>query len=444
MSRLSVPKKKWQNILEDFAEQVAAKKFTKVKYETWRQMVRPIKSDYIELYQHNHIIEVGYEGTEPVWDSIVADTQAISYEFSFTLCDNSFGDYLFENWEKIENSLYITLDAIGIAAKPSITGGIDYNNLCASSAKAISGTKVNDCDLATASSADKIGVINGTKIVGYDLDSASSVSNYGVLDISAKDICYNGVSIVDALATKADKSDMVGIVEETIERIFNENKIDYEENKNMKNFNFDFGPVKNDSVRMSIYGMAVKNASGTWVAYDKNTGDIMDVDVFNFEGGKFFYKMPTTINEVRMGDVIIHAHKAMIVIGTSNTGLVVVDVAAGEEKTILPTKSPFGFNFIIRVVSLFDMANVNTATAQNPFGNMLPFFLMNEDKEIDPMMFMLMGNQQFAQNPMMMYFLMNSNKDDKSDKNDNFPYFLFLMNAAVPGNATAGTVTPQV
>ena len=438
MSRLSVPKKKWQNILEDFAEQVAAKKFTKVKYEIWRQMVHPIKSDYIELYQHNHIIEVGYERTEPVWDPIVADAYTTSYEFSFTLCDNSFGDYLFENWEKIENSLY-SLDAIGIAANPSITGGIDYNNLCASSTKAISGTKVNGCDLATVSSADKVGVINGTKIVGYDLDSASSDSNYGVLNISAKDICHNGVSIVDALTTKVDKGDMINTVEEVVERIFNENKIDYEENKNMKNFNFDFGPVKNDSVRMSIYGMAVKNASGTWVAYDKNTGDIMDVDVFNFEGSKFFYKMPTTINEVHMGDVIIHAHKAMIVIGTSNTGLVVVDVAAGEEKTILPTKSPFGFNFITRVVSLFDVANVGTATAQNPFGNMLPFFLMGEGKEIDPMVFMLMGNQQFAQNPMMMYFFMK----DNGAKDDMLP-FLFMMNAAVPGNTTAGTVTPQV
>lgn len=422
MSRLSIPKKKWQNILEDFAEQVAAKKFTKVKYDIWRQMVRPIKSDYIELYQHNHIIEIGYEGTEPIWDSIVADAYTTSYEFSFTLCDNSFGDYLFENWQKIEYSLYITLDglddAVGIAAKPSITGGIDYSSLCETG---------------------RVANLQGYKVIGYDMDSASSVSNYGVLDISAKDICHNGVSIVDAIATKVDKSDMINTVEEVVERIFNENKIDYEENKNMKNFNFDFGPVKNDSVRMSIYGMAVKNASGTWVAYDKNTGDIMDVDVFNFEGSKFFYKMPTTINEVRMGDVIIHAHKAMIVIGTSNTGLVVVDVAAGEEKTILPTKSPFGFNFITRVVSLFDMANVSTATAQNPFGNMLPFFLMGEGKEIDPMMFMLMGNQQFAQNPMMMYFFMK----DNGAKDDMLP-FLFMMNsAAVPGNATAAPALAQ-
>ena len=415
MSRLSVPKKEWQNILKDFAEQVAAKKFTKVKYETWRQMVRPIKSDYIELYQHNHIIEIGYDVTETTWAFVT------TYEFSFTLCDNSFGDYLFENWEKIENSLYITLNSSDelteIATKPSITGDVDYSTLCASNVLPIS----------------------GTKIVGYDLDSVSGVSNYGVLNISAKDICHNGVSIVDAIATKADKSDIVNIVEETVERIFNENKNDNEENKNMKNFNFDFGPVDGSQVRMSVYGMAVKNASGTWVAYDKNTGDIMDVDVFNFDGGKFFYKMPVAVDAVRMGDVVIHARKPMIVKDVSMTGVVVIDVIAGEEKTILPTKSPFGFNFITRVVSLFDMNGATIADAQNPFGNMLPFFLMGEGKEIDPMMFMLMGNQQFAQNPMMMYFLMK----DNGAKDDMLP-FLFMMNsAAVPGNATAAPAPAQ-
>ena len=207
----------------------------------------------------------------------------------------------------------------------------------------------------------------------------------------------------------------------------------------MKNFNFDFGPVDGSQVRMSIYGMAVKNASGTWVAYDKNTGDIMDVDVFNFDGGKFFYKMPVAVNAVRMGDVVIHARKPMIVKDVSMTGVVVIDVIAGEEKTILPTKSPFGFNFIIRVVSLFDMNGATIADAQNPFGNMLPFFLMGEGKEIDPMMFMLMGNQQFAQNPMMMYFLMK----DNGAKDDMLP-FLFMMNsAAVPGNATAAPAPAQ-
>ena len=41
-----------------------------------------------------------------------------------------------------------------------------------------------------------------------------------------------------------------------------------EENKKMDNkiFNFDFGPLKSDNVRMSMYGLAVKNRDGNYVA----------------------------------------------------------------------------------------------------------------------------------------------------------------------------------
>lgn len=41
-----------------------------------------------------------------------------------------------------------------------------------------------------------------------------------------------------------------------------------EENNKMDNkiFNFDFGPLKSDNVRMSMYGLAVKNRDGNYVA----------------------------------------------------------------------------------------------------------------------------------------------------------------------------------
>ena len=42
-----------------------------------------------------------------------------------------------------------------------------------------------------------------------------------------------------------------------------------EESKKMDNkiFNFDFGPLKSDNVRMSMYGLAVKNRDGNYVAW---------------------------------------------------------------------------------------------------------------------------------------------------------------------------------
>jgi hypothetical protein len=44
--------------------------------------------------------------------------------------------------------------------------------------------------------------------------------------------------------------------------------------------------------------------------------------------------------------------------------LLVVDIMSGEEKAILPIKSPFGFNFITKVVSFIDFAG--SADEKNP------------------------------------------------------------------------------
>lgn len=192
-----------------------------------------------------------------------------------------------------------------------------------------------------------------------------------------------------------------------------------ESNKMMK---FDFGPV-DSSVHMSMYGMAIKNASGTYVAYDKNTGNVIDVDIVNFEGAnKFMYKVPVALKSVSCGDVVIHARKPMFVQAAYADGrFKVLDIFDGEEKTIVPSRSPFGFDFMTKIVSFVDFGN---ATSSNPFGNMLPFLLMNDSKSKDNDMLLMMalagGNIDFASNPMLMYALMS--KDNKS--NDMLPLLM--------------------
>ena len=62
------------------------------------------------------------------------------------------------------------------------------------------------------------------------------------------------------------------------------------EKDNMKMFgNFEFGNCEKDGVRLSPYGIAVKNAAGVYVSYKVDTGDIVDVDIANFNGGKYLY-----------------------------------------------------------------------------------------------------------------------------------------------------------
>lgn len=201
----------------------------------------------------------------------------------------------------------------------------------------------------------------------------------------------------------------------------NYEKKDNEEKENkMKGFNFDFGKITNDSIRMSMYGMAVKNTSGVWTAYDKSTGDLMDVDVFNFDGSNFLFKMPVAIKDIAVGDVVIHARKPMFVISKTEAGdLVAVDPVAGEKKTIMPTRSPFGFNFCTKIISLFDnlMGNSEAPSADNPFGSLWMLMLMDGKSDMKdmliPMMLMNQANGSTnAFNPMM---LMLMNDGDMKD-----------------------------
>ena len=226
---------------------------------------------------------------------------------------------------------------------------------------------------------------------------------------------YNGITIMDAKANKTEVDTLnakIAAIETKIDNL----KI--KENKEMKNFTFDFGPCNDDQVRMSMYGLAVKNASGAYVSYDKETGTIVDVDILNFKGAKYMYKMPSAIAEVRPLDIVIHARKPMIVIENKTKSLTVIDPIAGEKKEILPTVSPFGFTFITKIFCPFSMSEAN-ASAANPFGNMMfPLMFMDDDNLDENALFMMMamgGNTStFVNNPMFLYCLMGENKDMKS------------------------------
>jgi hypothetical protein len=199
-------------------------------------------------------------------------------------------------------------------------------------------------------------------------------------------------------------------------------------------FNFDFGRVT-DSVRVSTYGLAIKGVDGRYVSWDNKNKSVMDVEVLSMPGSEFVYKMPVAIKDVKVGDVVVHNRVPMYVTAVNAQTLTVVDIREATEKTIYPVKSPFGFNFVTKVVSLFDSVN-GTASADAPFGNMLPFMLMG-NKDMDPMMLMMMmgqgSNTNMMSNPMMMYFLM---KDGKGS--DMLPFVMMgMMNQPVSTPATA-------
>ena len=257
-------------------------------------------------------------------------------------------------------------------------------------------------------------------------------SDYPSLTVSnASTVCASfGVNVCDSTGTYRNISDVIDDLSKKYDTLTNKNK---KENNTMKGFNFDFGPCTNDAVRMSMYGVAVKNTAGIWVSYNAKDKSIIDVDVFNFDGGKYMFKMPVSISDVMIGDVIIHNRVPMFVTDvTADNKIVAVDVRAGEEKSVIPTTNMFGFNFITKIVSMFNALG-DAPTPDAPFGNMLPFLMMGENgsEDFDPMLMFMMtqgtggsGSDMFS-NPMMLYFLMK----DKDGSNDNMLPLMMMRGA---------------
>lgn len=181
--------------------------------------------------------------------------------------------------------------------------------------------------------------------------------------------------------------------------------------------NFKFGPVTDNNIAVCPFGVAAKNPDGGYVYYDPEACEVKDCTPFTFDTKKFLFAMPVAVSAINEGDVIMHRGAPMFVKGIEdNEGrVVVIDIAEGEEKYILPTKNMFGFNFVTKIVSLLDMKN-SGADATNPFGNMLPLLMMQDGKDLDPMLFLIMSGQNrnmvnLPQNPLMMYMLMSGKKD---------------------------------
>lgn len=213
----------------------------------------------------------------------------------------------------------------------------------------------------------------------------------------------------------------IGEIKAQLDQIISNKSENKKEKKDMNFFkNFEFGPVKNDTVRLSPYGLAVKNLDGSWVSYDGASDSIIDVDVFNFEGKNLIYKIPVAPHTIRAGDMIVHQGKGMYVVADvceGDTCVSVIDPRAGESKEILFTKSPFNFTFVTKLVSLLDMSGIN-ANTDNPFGNLWPLAMMG-DKDCDAatmMAMMMMMNSEGCNfdmsNPMMMYALMSDDNKD--------------------------------
>lgn len=191
--------------------------------------------------------------------------------------------------------------------------------------------------------------------------------------------------------------------------------------------NVNMGPVKN--AHLSHLGVAVRNANGEMVSYDRANGEIVNVDLIDMDASGMVFAIPVAIKDIVAGDVILHTNGNMVFVTDVTEGIKVVDVAQGEKKEILPTRSMFGFNFVTKIVSMIDFSSTS-ANEDNPFGNMLPLMMLsggagNMKDMLLPMM--LMGGDMGSlfggsakeggkstgldfSNPLMMMMLMGGDK----------------------------------
>lgn len=180
--------------------------------------------------------------------------------------------------------------------------------------------------------------------------------------------------------------------------------------------NASFGPISSDIACLSPKGIAIYSGD-RWQAYDKESGNIIDVTPLNFNASNLIYNMPVGVDQIQVGDIIMHAKKPMFVLNIENNDgkmrLTAIDIINAEEKVICPIKSIFGFDFYTKVICLVDMAGGFKADEKNPFGNLAPWLLLSGQKDNDmlPLLFLSGQGQKMDMNNPMFLMALCGNKD---------------------------------
>lgn len=187
--------------------------------------------------------------------------------------------------------------------------------------------------------------------------------------------------------------------------------ITIKENDTMKMpaMNFDFGPFTEPGVvALSPYGIAIRTTKGEYLTYNAATGTTVDVTGFTFDFQKMIYKMPAAIKDLRAGDMVLHRGKPMYVQSVEEDGIHCIDILNSEAKVIVPVTNMFGFNFVTKVVSLMNF-NAAQPSAENPFGNLMPFMMMSsimgDDSDNDFSKMMMMSMMMGGSNPFTAMFV---------------------------------------
>ena len=453
----------YQNLIEQFSNLVKTKDFKPLDYKDYRRIAGKhlngiVSKVIIEFVDESHFIITFHPTKETIYAGNIFDLSFgtfINY-FNFeeepkeTMEKNNTYDIWGNGISNIINNTSNTTDSISYQTTTSCPDYARTNQIA---------TDSNSSGVFTYDTATKPWYIEESLVPRID-DIEEKVR---INEVKMKeDIDY----IQDKLDNLTKKVDQIQQVSEVLGGRISELEEEQEQEKHKKcsvrkgnekimnankMFNFDFGFV-DSNIRMSPYGMAVRNADGRYVSYDVKTGSVIDVEPFNFEGHRLMMKMPVAIKDVTVGDIVIHNHKPMFVVSTGDK-ITAIDIYNGEEKTILLTKNMFGFDFVVKVISFI---NFSGASAENPFGNMWPLFMLSDHNtelglnganEMDAKsMFMLMAIMgqmsgspaNLFQNPMFLFAFLNDNDSDNSNMKD---FLMFMALTSVMNNNSTQPIT---
>ena len=213
----------------------------------------------------------------------------------------------------------------------------------------------------------------------YDIDS-TSISSSNTLNIRTIPCDTATISTLDYPPSSIGWEDPPYSAEKATESLKNPTKTLSKGSSNnmylnLNNF-FDFGPINDNVVMYSPYGLAFRNSNNQYLTYNPTTKKTTDVTglTINLEG--LIYKVPVGLNSVKPGDIIIHNGKPICVEGIEDHSVICVDIENSELKTVIPPTNIFGFNYVTKITPLFNLGTANPS-ADNPFGNIMPYLLFS-------------------------------------------------------------------
>jgi hypothetical protein len=223
-----------------------------------------------------------------------------------------------------------------------------------------------------------------------------------------------------------------------------------EENNMLKGLGKVFGEFGKDTsgrFAMSFQGTAVK-VNGTYVTFDgDSTTDVMELIIPG--GENMLFKMPATIDQIDIGDVILNNDRVLFVKDVNNDGnIVAIDPVTNDIITHSPRKNVFGIQFYTRVTSLMNFGQDG--------GGMNPMMLMmmssgqkdtyrspsdNKMAEMLPLMMMMQG-QNGGNNSMQQMLPMMMMSGGSGNMNEMLPFL--MMNQSVGGDNPFSALFPVV